>query len=207
MWIIPSRLRPHNLSSLIKACHDTDMSTPAMVMVDNDDPFLTMYTELVLPIDWVLSIGERAGLSEIYNRAYQLAGPCKYYGIICDDVVPETKDWDLALIEAAASDGLAAPSGGHHETIVPHFVLGGDLVREMGWLSLPGLDRLYIDTVWNEIAKARGVFRDVPEAVLSHRHFSNGLAMMDKTYKKYNKELDHTIYDHWKKEYFNEQRS
>ncbi|KKL69231.1 hypothetical protein LCGC14_2117000, partial [marine sediment metagenome] len=86
---------------------------------------------------------------------------------------------------------------------VPHFVLGNQLPVSMGWLALPGLDRLYIDTVWGDIAKSRGVLRRVPNVVLRHAHFSNGRALKDETYKKHNKARDKSIYEAWALEYHN----
>ena len=73
-------------------------------------------------------------------------------------------------------------------------------MREIGWLALPGLDRLYIDTVWNDIAAERGVLRFLPDVKLTHLHFSNRRAMMDRTYHKPSKNKDRAIYHAWKEE-------
>lgn len=151
-----------------------------------------------LPPVWRIVIGHRGPLSAIYNAAYERHPHEPWYGFIADDVVPITNCWDAKLIEAAGSDGMAVPSGGETTGGCPHFVLGGDLVRSMGWLSLPGLDRIYIDTVWGDVAKRRGVYREVQNVKLEHRHFSNGKALMDATYRKHNKPQDKLIYDNWR---------
>lgn len=198
MWVTLSRSRPGNVARLISACRDTAMTTPAAVVLDYDDPMLEGYDTLDWPGGWVVMTGPRAPQSDLYNRVLDAYPNLDWYGILADDVVPRTLNWDGRLIEAAGPDGLAAPSGGHHATIAPHFCLGGDLVREMGWLSLPGLDRIYIDTAWNDIAKARGVFRHVPDVIVEHLHFSNGKALFDSTYKKHNKPRDKAIYEAWR---------
>src|SRR3990167_7809092 len=180
IWFIPSRQRPHRLAQLISACRQTKISTPAVVLIDDDDHCLSGYKSLSM--DWSIETSPHGGLSEIYNRAFARHPDEEWYGILCDDTIPETEHFDLKLIEAAGRKGFAAPSGGHSE-IAPHFVIGGDLVREIGWISLPGLDRIYIDTVWDKIAKASGVYHFMPEVVVSHHHFSNGLALMDATYR------------------------
>ena len=151
-----------------------------------------------LPAGWFVVVGPRGPLSDIYNAAYERHRGATYFGFIADDVVPITSGWDSILIEAAGSDGMAVPAGGHDPCGAPHFVLGGDLVRSVGWLSLPGLDRLYIDTAWQDIATARGVLRRVPEVVLEHRHFSNKKARIDATYLKHRKAQDKLIYDNWR---------
>ena len=143
----------------------------------------------------------RQGLSGIYNDAYKRHRNAEWFGFIADDVVPITTCWDIKLIEAAERDGMAVPAGGETTGGCPHFVLGGNLVRSVGWLSLPGLDRIYIDTVWGDIAKARNVYHETPDVRLEHHHFSNGKALMDSTYKKHRKTQDKFIYDNWRKQH------
>ena len=167
------------------------METGAWVRVDDDDALLGAYRALPLPPGWSLAVGPREPLSGVYNEAYQ-ALRADWWGFIADDVVPKTQGWDRALVSVAGNDGMAVPAGGHGGT--PHFVLGGDLPRSTGWLALPGLDRLYIDTVWADIARARGALRHVPEVILRHRHFSNGLALKDATYRKPSAAQDRQIY-------------
>lgn len=197
MWILPTRSRPHNLLRLIDAWTTTGASTSCELCIDFDDPFRNQIETMKTP-GWGLFIGRRGPLSALYNNAYERHPSEPWYGFIADDVVPITKDWDIRLIEAAGSDGMAVPAGGETTGGCPHFVLGGDLVRSVGWLSLPGLDRIYIDTVWCDIAKDRGVYREVPNVKLEHMHFSNGKAPIDETYRKYRKSQDKLIYNNWR---------
>lgn len=199
MLIIPSRSRPHNLRRLIDAYLNTGALTPAWVRLDEDDEFLPQYAELQIPKNWEIVVGKRVSLSEVYNEAYREIPETYCWGFIADDVVPLTPHWDRELIKAAGSSGMAVPSGGHDDTGTPHFFLGGELVRSVGWLSLPGLDRLYIDTVWADIASSLGALKRVPEVILEHRHFSNRKALMDQTYKKTKKAEDRIVYENWRK--------
>ena len=169
------------------------MSTPAWVQLDSDDPMLGGYMELALPTNWILGVGPRRTLSMIYNDLY--VREYKWWGFIADDVVPETPEFDVKLIESAGEDGMAVPDGGNG---TPHFVLGKNLPLLTGWLSLPGLSRLYIDTVWGDIAGALGVLRRNTNVVLKHHHFSNRLALMDETYRKPLKAKDRALYEAWK---------
>lgn len=198
MWILPTRSRPHNLQRLLQAYIDTGATTPIWVRIDDDDPMSGAY--IVNHPNWSVTIGKRKPLSEIYAEAFDRFRNALWFGFIADDVVPLTPLWDQKLIAVASNDGMAVPSGGHKDYAgAPHFALGGDLVRSIGWLALPGLDRLYLDQVWNDIAEAKGVLRRVPEVQLVHMHFSNGKALMDKTYRKANKAADRMIYETWKK--------
>ena len=196
MWILPSRGRPQNIARFIDAYEKTGASTPVWMRFDDDDP----QQKYDIPHNWVIETGPRKPLSEIYNDFFLSHKNLMWYGFIADDVVPVTANWDYGLINLAKSDGMAVPQGGDTTGGVPHFVLGGGLVRSIGWLALPGLDRIYIDTVWGDIAKERNVLRFAPEIILEHRHFSNKKAIFDKTYKKYRKKEDKIVYNTWKGE-------
>ena len=195
MWVLPSRGRPYNIERLVNCYNRTGATTPVWLRLDEDDVRLPDYQVLDLPLLWKCCVGPRVPLSEVYNEIFKDTYP--WWGFIADDVVPETKFWDRELIRVAGPDGMAAPSGGHDPDGAPHFVLGHKLPISMGWLALPGLDRLYIDTVWVDIAKSKGVFRSVPDVVLRHAHFSNRGALKDETYKKHNKDRDKSIYEAW----------
>lgn len=192
MWIIPSRSRPQNISRLVKAFQDTGAMTPVLLRLDDDDPLLTAY--LRIEVDWEVVVAKRAPLSEIYNDVFDRR--LDWYGFLADDVLPETPRWDRALINAAGPNGMAHCDDGIGGQAT-HFVVGGNLVREIGWVALPGLHRTYIDTVWNAVANERGVLRYLPDVKLTHLHFSNRLAMFDQTYRKPAKTHDRAIYRAW----------
>jgi len=190
MWICPTRSRPGNLARLLAV----EFSTPVTVIVDDNDPMLQGYIDLDIPI----IIGKQRPLSEVYNDVFEEYPDLDWYGFLADDVVPATPGFDRLLVEAAGRDGLAFGDDGiNGERHATHFVLGGDLVRSVGWLSLPGLERLYIDTVWNDIA--RGVHRYLPHVKMTHHHFSNRKARYDATYRKPGKAADKAIYEAWRK--------
>lgn len=176
------------------------MTTPAIVRLDDDDPMLQGYKDLSnWPHDWEIIIADRIPLGDIYNSALNAMPDLEWYGFLADDVVPETFGWDRLLIKAAGSFGLAFGDDGiNGETRATHFVLGGDLVRRVGYLALPGLDRTYIDTVWNDIAHKRVVSRYLPDVKMTHKHFSNRTALMDQTYRKPAKARDRALYQEWR---------
>ena len=181
------------------------MTMPVYLRLDDDDPMLQGYRDIDLPLSWRFVVAQRTLLSSIYNAVFMAMPDLDWYGFLADDVVPETPNWDRLLIEAAGKDALAFGDDGiNGAAFATHFVLGGDLVRSVGWLALLGLDRIYIDTVWNDIARRRGVLRFLSEVKLPHLHFSNRRALRDKTYKKYNKARDKSIYEAWAMEYRNQ---
>lgn len=207
MWISPSRSRPHNIARLIEACRATKTSTPFLICIDADDPLRESYLALDLPDGWAIRTGPRDTLSAIYNAALSAHPGLDWYGVVADDIVPETPGWDRILIATAGRDGLAygddGINGARHAT---HFVLGGDLVRSTGFLALPGLDRIYIDTCWVEIANRFGVLRYRPDVKLTHKHFSNGTAPFDAVYRKHRKDQDRQIFEAWRQAFQSQHR-
>ncbi len=202
MWILPSRSRPQNLRRLIVA----GITTPVYLRLDDDDPMLQGYRDIDFPLGWFFIVTKRALLSSIYNAIFMAMPDLDWYGFLADDVVPETPGWDRLLIESAGKDGLAFGDDGiNGGAFATHFVVGGELVRSVGWLALHGLDRTYIDTVWNDIAVERGVRRYLPDVKLRHHHFSNRLAMMDQTYRKPTKDNDRILYEARVMEYHNQE--
>jgi hypothetical protein len=199
MFVCPSRSRPHNVARLVDACRATGATAAFLVCIDDDDPLREAYEAQRLPEGWTIRAAPRDGLSAIYNAAFRASPACDFYGVVADDIVPETNGWDRALIEAAGTDGIAwgddGINGCAHAT---HLVVGGALVRDIGWLALPGLSRLYIDTAWNAIGRRRGVLRYRPDVVVRHHHFSNGLAPFDATYRKRAKDDDRRVFKAWR---------
>jgi len=201
LWFLPSRLRPANVERLAKAWVETEASTPLVLRVDEDDALLGVYRTLDMPPGWTLMVEKRLPLGEIYNEFYRRRPYLDWFGFIADDCIPETKGWDRALLETADINGvpgMAVPAGGETTGGAPHFVIAGSLVREQGWLCLPGLDRLFIDTVWADLAREKGALRHRPDIVLRHAHPSNGRALLDFTYRKFNKQRDRVVYETWR---------
>lgn len=197
MWILPSRGRPASIARFFKAWRETEANTPGVLWLDEDDP--SNYDVTELPYNWQAIRGRRReslGLTQnaLFCRFYE----APWFGLIADDVVPKTRHWDAKLVAAAGSNGIAYPfdeiNAGKQFT---HGVIGGDLVREMDFLILPGLHRLYGDNVWTEIGRTRGVLRYLPDVVLEHWHFSNGKAPYDETYRKDDSHGDQAVYERW----------
>jgi hypothetical protein len=169
----------------------TNSTVMVCLIFDEDDPCLDEYMQIKKPMDWVEMVmpkNDDAGIMDLENHVMQYAPAQPYYGMLGDDSVPETVEWDQRLIEAAGSDGVAWPNdgiqGGKFGTML---VLGGDLVREMGWIAPPGLKHLYVDNLWTAIGRARGKATYLPEVIVRHHHFSNGLAIYDETYRRHSK--------------------
>jgi hypothetical protein len=200
MWIMPTRGRPHNLRRFIALWRGLAQRRDDVwrIVVDLDDPRLLEYQSIALPFGWNLHIGPRVGTCQSYNGMFKRFPDEPFYGVLADDVVPETEGWDAQLVETAGRDGVAYGDDGiNGEALATHSVVGGDFVRKLGFISLPGLVRLYADNVLTELARADGVLRYRGDVKLTHHHTFNGLAPKDATHEKPEAGADAQVYHRW----------
>jgi hypothetical protein len=117
-----------------------------------------------------------------------------FYAMLGDDSVPRTRGWDYAIAKAATPDKVAYPNDGLGHCTCP--AVGGDLVREMGWFTYPGIKQLYADTQWFSFARHRNILVYLSDVLVEHMHWSAGKSPYDDTYarKRTHKENDAMYY-------------
>lgn len=199
MHVLPSRQRPDALKRFFEGYIETEADSKGVVLLDIDDPKLHEYEIRNFPKDWIAIAGIRHdGLASMFNEAFHRFPNEPWYSYMTDDTIPRTKHWDKILIEKAGNDGVAYPDDGiNGEKLAGIPVIGGDLVRDMGWLALPGLKRIYIDNAITEVARRAGKLHYCPEVLIEHMHFSNGKSAFDDTYAKPDSHLDKQRYEEW----------
>lgn len=184
MIILPTMYRRANLERFVKSYQQTGASLPVWVILDWNN--YGQYAGMSLPDSFkVIRVSSGARVGEIFNNIFRYYPKEDFYGIMADDVVPETYRWDILLKEACSTDKIAwGFDGGHDETLPRHPFIGGDLVRKMGFLCVPGLKHWYVDDGWRDIATGLdcGVYR--PEIRMVHHHPTVGLSSQDRTYSE-----------------------
>lgn len=175
-----------------------------LVRLDQDDPRLESGADgpaySTSPWGWSVEIGPRMALAQVYNDIFNRYPQEPFYGLLADDLLPATPNWDLRLIEAAGSWGVAYGDDGiQHEEIATHPVIGGELVRAVGWLAPPWLKFLWIDTTWTAMARALGTLHYLPEVSIEHLHYSVGKSEHDQTYRDHHQygPEDGQAFRHW----------
>lgn len=197
MWFLPSRGRPENVKRFFQAYEEMESSTPGVLWLDEDDA--NNYSDVEIPDGWDKLVMPRYGGTGIMTNKFYELYPCEpWYGLLGDDVVPRTKNWDTKLVEAAGISGLSYANdllrGEKHAS---HPVVGGLLARKLGWLALPGCDRTYIDDALMYAAKIEGKCYYLKDVILEHLHFSVGKSEFDGTYEKLHGDTDRKIYEAW----------
>lgn len=198
MWLLPSRSRPLSLKRFFTHYALTEADSEGVVWLDMDDA--DKYDSVPIPKKWTVVISPRLdGTGAITNEFFKMFPDEPWYGLLADDVLPKTYGWDKKLIEAAGSDGLAYGDDGiHGNGHSAHPCVGGDRIRELGWLALPGCKRIYIDNALFDDAVMRGAAIYLPDVIMEHLHFSNGKSPMDATYEKSYNASDRQVYETWR---------
>lgn len=202
MWFLPSRSRPSSLKRFFMHYELTKADSEGVVWIDEDDAH--NYDSVEVPAKWVkiTSPRKKGGTGALTNAFYNMFPDEPWYGLLADDVIPRTKNWDAKLIEAAGADGVSYGEDGIERFVdgvrhCSHPCVGGDRVRKNGWLALPGCERTYIDDALRESAKRDNKLFFLPDIFIEHMHFSNGKSPMDKTYEKNSVNKDKEIFDAW----------
>lgn len=175
MWLLPSRGRPHLVRRLFK---EGKFQTPGLLLIDNDD--YKEYRGVVLPDGWEKVSIPRVYLSAKLNAGYEKKPNEPWYGVLNDDHLPMTRDWDVKLVEALKNQPIVWPDDNYADRISTP-VFDGNLVRLLGWISPPELNHFYIDDVHEVLAEVMGCVR-LDDVVVSHEHVNKGRMQADRTY-------------------------
>lgn len=206
MWILASRGRPDNLKRFIDAYIETEASSPVYVRLDTCDSKLREYKKINYPSNFKVVIGSRARLGQAMKELYETHPDLDWYGLLADDVVPKTKHWDKIMIESAGTNKISGANDGHGGVKnLCHPVVGGDLVRAVGWFSFPWGIHYCLELPWKALVfkdKSFGVY--LWDVVLAHEHYRYDKSRLDKTYReaKTVKYEDIKHFNYWKKKEF-----
>lgn len=181
--LLPTRKRIHNVKRLLESIHKTmSHSTKIEVIfyVDNDDEDSQDYLEDCrdlyeesLCIEWI--IGPRiAHMGKMTNLLYERS-KAKIVGLIGDDVVFRTIDWDTSILNEFAKykDNILYLGNIDllNDNIFCHPFMHKSWVDVVGYL-VPDFKGDYIDTFLYDVATRIGRAVRLP-IVIEHMHFSH----------------------------------
>lgn len=182
MLILPTINRPNNLIRFIDAYNATGGTLPIFVIFDAANAH--EYNDVKTPSHWKrCSVPSGFRLGDIFNLVFNQYPNEIFYGMVADDVVPETQGWDIILRDACLSDKIAwGACGQHNEKLPIHPFIGGNLIRRWGFWSAPGVKHWFIDNIWKAFADELNCGAYLPDVKMTHHHCTNGMAPMDLTY-------------------------
>jgi hypothetical protein len=206
--IVPSRGRPEAVAELAHECwHTTTAETTLLVVVDEDDPTLPQYRDLIPPdVPYVCgppSAGHVAAIN--YGAARAIADFHPFaLGKFDDDHRPRTPGWDARYIEALNQLGTGIAYGndlfqGRKLPTAP--AMTADIVKTLGFMGPPDLRHLFIDDFWRDLGEAAGCLRYLPNVVVEHMHPMAGKSEWTEGHQRVNEpeayRRDYAAYQHY----------
>lgn len=183
MWFLPTKGRADCLQRLLDKIIEIGNSTPGLVIVNGEDP---SYSDIRLPKLWQMHVlPENLGLCGAMNWAFDNYPREPWYGLITDDELVHTPEWDETLVKAAGNWNISHGNEGWQSENRMHSsnVFGGDLIRTVGYWAPAGLWHWFIDNVWENIATDCDLRRYCREVRTEHKHYLAGKSLKDETYR------------------------
>jgi hypothetical protein len=191
--LVPSRARPHNAQRLIQACHATTSVADVILGVDQDDPELAAYQQVVADTLAISRLevlptpaqpGVVAGLNILAHRYAQLYEMVAFLG---DDHLPRTAGWDVTLCQAVRDQGGGLAYGDdllQRNKLPTAMVMEARIPLALGYLAPPMLWHLYTDNAWLLWGQILGMLSFHPDVVIEHLHPGAGTGLPDAGYAR-----------------------
>jgi hypothetical protein len=174
MWLLPSYNRPDLLRQTLAKCVETKMTTPGVILVNGGDQ--KAYRNIPLPPNWRIKFRpENLGWAQGCAALMRLFPDEPWYGFFYDDMVPVTPEWDLRLLEKLKPNGIVtAENNFHNPPRIQTAVLDGNLVRKVGFITIPGPWSCFTDDFWERLGEDLGTWTHAKEVVVETLNPRNG---------------------------------
>jgi len=154
MFIVPTYKRPERLKNLIQAYIDTKATAPIHVVIQGN---AELYDGIEYPDTWTVEVLENnIGLVAATNLIFNKFPAEKWYGVICDDVMPITNEWDKLLLNLVTDWNIVTLKDTLNKNDwrmsgIP--VIGGELIRCANFIFPPCNWHICGDDWWELVAK------------------------------------------------------
>jgi hypothetical protein len=186
--LLPSLSRPNDVKRFFRSYVETKSEVPVWVIVDDQDPDLENYEKIILPKGSELKITKDRTMGDKCRELWVQYKDMDAVFILNDDHVLETESWDKKVLSHIDGTNVVATNDGW---TAPHRLAGaicfsGKVLRELGYLFLPGQHHLYSDDLWQNIYGRANATRILMDVMVRHKHVYKGEAPKDKTYEDIN---------------------
>lgn len=109
-------------------------------------------------------------VTQVFNDAFNKYPDFDYYFMANDDIIFQTKDWDVILANTIIEPGISYGNDLFQgENLCTFPMIHGDIVRALGWLQMPTLNRYCGDVVWKFLGQQSKCLKYVPEVIIEHK--------------------------------------
>jgi len=186
--VLPTWRRPHRLKLVIDAYRETGAKAGVLCIVNGHDR-RDEYEALSVPETWCrVYLPENIGFNAALDWAFKQHPDLQWYGIMSDDCIPKTPEWDRQLVQDLAkwaivscNEGWQAKPNGEGR-LSPISVFDGNLLRAMGFWFKPELRHYCADDIIEGIGRTFGFWQTRMDIEADHQHYMIGKAENDDTY-------------------------
>lgn len=198
---VPTRGRPHHVKPMYEAWKETgafDEMADLVFLIDADDHRCAEYQREIceLPV-----YGFSGGVSFSVSASWvpmvpkldaaAVASASLYptpLGFMGDDHRPRTDGWVGAYLKALEGGPaiVSCPDGFRTDTLPTHWAMSASIVRALGRMVPAPVDHLYCDNAVQDLARAAGIYRWLPDHLVEHMHPLAGKANTDDGYARVN---------------------
>lgn len=182
--LLPSYNRAEKLKNFLKSYKETETATKCMVLVDKNDPQKDEYLKIEYPTGVALTFTEERSMAgkvkSVWDQIINLDAVC----ILNDDHVCETPQWDQKCLSKITGTNVL---GTNDKWVAPQRLCGatwwsGKVLRTIGYIFPPGIEHLFVDSVWEMLTAKANCANILMDVVVRHDH----------TFKDINNEKDET---------------
>lgn len=202
MWLLPSRNRINNLTRFFRSCREVGISTPGIVVVNQDELNARReeYARLDLPSGWTVVGVEADCMHGALRAIYPVVRASKFIGLLQDDLVPGTPGWDTALIRQLNGWNVVCAYDGRSQRMHGAICWSPELIEAVGWIY-PGTKHLYGDDVWENLGVETGCLK-IDTSVITAHHNETYSTNPDATARSIvaHTEHDKAVFEAWMKD-------
>jgi hypothetical protein len=119
------------------------------------------------------------------NTALRVVNDCDIIGWIADDSRYRTPGWDTAVRKAIADGATMVMTNDLHmgaERAQANIYVHSDFVKVLGWLALPYVKHLYVDSAWTLMGQKGSFLTYLDDVHIEHMHPVVNKGEWDKQY-------------------------
>lgn len=202
MWVLATLDRPAFLKETLWHMTDTGTSTPGVVVVNGSAR--EDYAGIDLPPNWTMEFLPRnLGLCGALNWAFEKFPNEPWYGLIGDDMVPKTQGWDARMLAEITPTTMVSCNDNwqaEHGRLTVYMV-GGDILRALGYWMPPGMWHCYSDDFWEAIGNDFKIWKFLKDVIVETISPHKGdIAQDDTNVVAYSRmEPDRRVFAEWKR--------
>ncbi len=172
MWLLPTKGRPDNLKRFLRSAREIGTSTPGLILINKSDTADYDSVTQNLIDGWTVLRVDATDYGEAIRSVWSRVKDLPWIGLVCDDLVPCTPNWDTQLIASlrgwnvvSSNDGWQAPKRMHGA-----IVWSGDLARAIGWVFPERLSHIFHDDIWETLGRETGNWEVRMDVMVKHLH-------------------------------------